>query len=713
MIKLQYHAPAEWISHIERLRGKKDAAHLDHLTTLFNDKQTKSLEAGLGIANILLDLSLDTATLAAALLYPAFRANELKQDIIADSLNEESYKLLQDVLQMQSMEKLHRLEVRNHRQIENLRKMLLSIVSDVRAVLVILADRLWQLRQAKTLDSDTQRKLAEETLHLYAPLANRLGVWQLKWEMEDLCLRYLRRDVYDEIAKGLAARRQEREHYLSQMITLFTSMLNKASISGAQITGRVKHIFSIYQKMLRKNVSLDKIYDTAALRVLVPNIEDCYAVLSMLQNTWQQIPEEFDDYINRPKANGYRSIHCVIIGPENRMIEVQIRTHEMHQESELGVAAHWRYKEGILQTSHYEAKIALLRQIIAWQKEVAGDESSDKQLSRDVFSDRIYVFTPAGDIIDLEHGATPLDFAYHIHSEIGHRCRGAKIDGNIVPLTYSLKTGERVEIITTKEAQPSRDWLNPQRGYLKTARARAKVQHWFKLHDTTRNIADGRAMLERELKKLHIHDRYDLNLIAKKLNFKSSDDLLAGLASGNAGLMQIINHIRAPAPLANEPIIHLRQPEHDKKSAIQILGVNNLLTQIARCCKPLPGDPIVGYVTRDRGISIHRKNCGNLSHTLKIGKQRLIEVNWGVKSVENYPVDLLLRAIDRPGLLRDITALLATEKINVLGLQTHKAPHSPDADIFLSIEVANVTQLKHSIELLQQIPGVVKVVRRL
>lgn len=705
--------PQQFIENIVQLRGEKDIELLRTAIELYHNKPSSLLEKGLGIANILLSLGLDNEILAAALLYPAFKAHEIHLDIVTEKLSDVSSKLLHNVLQMQSIEKLQFFEQRSSHQIENTRKMLLAMASDVRAVIIILAERLWKLREAEHASKGEQQKLAQETFDIFAPLANRLGIWQLKWELEDLCLRYLQPEVYTEITKGLELRLKERERYIQRIITIMSKMVQETSIKNFQITGRIKHIYSIYKKMLRKSVSLDKIYDIVALRVLVPEIADCYSILGLLQNVWQQIPEEFDDYIAHSKPNGYRSIHAVLIGPDNGIIEVQIRTYQMHRESELGVAAHWRYKESVLQTLYYEEKIALLRQIMAWQEEIASNgEPKTKQALHDVFSDQIYVFTPMGDIIDLPKGATPLDFAYHIHSDIGHRCRGAKIGGNIVPLTYQLKTGECVEILTAKQAKPSRDWLNPHHGYLKTARARAKVQHWFKVNESTQNITTGQKLLEKELKRLRMHEKINLNSIAEKLNYHTDMDLLAALGAGNIGVTHIINQIRKTVPTSTEPILAVRQQEHKFSSSIQILGVNNLLTQIARCCKPLPGDSVIGYVTRNKGVSIHRRNCGNLLHTTKNNKKKLIEVSWGEKHSDRHAVDLLIRTIDRTGLLRDITAVLASEKINIIGLHTHKSPHSPEADIYLTIDVAEVQKLKKTLELLKHTHGVIKAIIR-
>jgi GTP pyrophosphokinase len=669
-----------WLSQVAELRGENNIALLKEAINLYDSKTQALLQKGLGIADILLSLGLDNETLASAIAYPALQVREIHMDSILECLGENSRKMLVDVLQMQSLGKLQYYEKRGSHQLENLRKMLLAMVTDVRAVLITLAERLLQLRLAKNLDTTEQEKLAHETLAVYAPLANRLGVWQLKWEIEDLCLRYSHPDTYKEIAKGISSKRDERETYIKHTIQALTDVLTQAGVKHFSIAGRVKHIYSIYKKMLRKNADLQHIYDMSAIRILLNNIDECYEVLSVLQNHWQHIPEEFDDYITTPKLNGYQSIHTVLIGPENNYLEVQIRTHKMHQASELGVAAHWRYKEGVLQTSNYEAKIALLRQLIEWQKEVVNTESSDTEKPvKDLFDDKIYVFTPLGDIIDLPKGATPLDFAYTIHSEVGHRCRGAKVDGNIVPLVYELQMGQRIEILTAKQANPSRDWLNPHYGYLKSPRARAKVAHWFREKD---------ALLEKHEKE-------------GKEGRETREEKEAKKA------FLIKPHLEKPHPEKTHSI-----PTHTNQTSIpniNIVGINNLLTHIAHCCKPLPGDSVIGYVTRNRGLSIHRRNCSNLVNVVEDNNNRLIEVQWGEKHSAAYSADVLIRVYDRSGLLRDITTLLSNEKINVLGLHTQKATDTPLADIYLTIEISNRQQLQLALEHLRKLPNVIEV----
>ena len=655
----------DWLDQLAKLRGEKAVPLLKSAVDLYDGNSNALLEKGLGISDILLNLRLDNETLACAIAYPALQSQEIHIDSIIECLGESSSKLLHDAMQMQALGKLRHDEERGSHQLENLRKMLLAMVTDVRAVLIVLAERLWQLRQAKNLDQKEQRNLALETQAVFAPLANRLGVWQIKWEMEDLCLRYTQPVEYKEIATGIASRRDDREVYIKHFIKLATDVLHHAGIQKFEVTGRVKHIYSIYKKMKRKGADLKQIYDKSAIRVLVDSIEQCYEALSALQSHWHQIPEEFDDYVASPKTNGYRSIHIVLIGPENHNVEVQIRTFQMHQESELGVAAHWRYKEGVLQTSSDEAKIALLRELIEWQKEMVQDETKKDEPSRDLFADRIYVFTPTSDIIDLPKGATPLDFAYTIHSEVGHRCRGAKVNGHIVPLIYELQMGQRVEILTAKEAHPSRDWLNPHFGYIKSARSRAKIQHWFREKDSAENP-------EIPLKKPVIHHKAEETKIEE-------------------------HEIRGGEKIA---------------PTISTLGINNLLTHIAHCCKPLPGDAIVGYVTRNRGLSIHRKDCNNIREVGDENQDRLMEVSFSEKFASAWSADLLVKIEDRSGLLRELTTMLANEKINIQGLQTQRLNDKNEVALYLTVEVTSRGELKTILELLKNTHGVIEARRR-
>jgi GTP pyrophosphokinase len=658
----EHTSPSAWIATFAKNRRDSDAELLTRAVKIYDDHASPVLAAkGVAIADMLLKLEMDTETLMAALLYPAIKNHLIHAEYLTEHYGVAVSKLLHDCMQMQSLSKLQEVGKYNTHQVENLRKMLLAMVTDTRAVLIILAERLWQLRDAKTLAVPEQRKLAAETLEVYAPLANRIGIWQLKWEIEDLCLRYLDNETYTSIAKWLATRRTEREEYLAKAANTFSELLRKGNIAKFELSSRVKHIFSINNKMMRKNVPIEEIYDISAVRVLVPAVSDCYTVLSLLQSEFQRVPQEFDDYIAQPKANGYQSIHTVLYGPEGRLIEVQIRTYEMHDISELGAASHWRYKEGMSQEAAYEVKIALLRQIMAWQKEVASGVDSERgEPPKDIFADSVYVFTPQGDIIDLPQGATPLDFAYHIHSEVGHRCRGAKVDGKMVPLTHALQTGNRVEIMTAKVPNPSRDWLNVHSGYLKSGRARSILAHWFRLKD---NAA------EKELPKP-----------------KSQPPVVT--------------------PLKKLPEHHASASrETPQQSTGNITGVDSLLTKFARCCKPLPGDAIIGYVTQNRGVSIHRRNCSNISNLLHNDTNRFMDVSWGKTAVGRYPVELLVRAQERSNLLRDITGALSEEELNVAGLRT-QINAGDDVSIYITIMISSVDELNKAIKLLQHIDQV-------
>ena len=652
MVKRYTHSdPVSWLAYFVNLRGERDVSLLKKAMELCGSH----LEKSLGISGILLELDLDSEGLAASIMAPAFEANEIHLETITDRFGENMAKLLRDISQLGALSKLQHLQARHPHQLEQVRKMLLGMVADVRAVLIVLAERLFLLRQGVT------EAFANETLSIYAPLANRLGLGQLKWEMEDLCLRYSQPAVYKKIAQWLSVRREDRENYIAQVINTLEAMLKKAAIPECQVTGRVKHIYSIYKKMQRKKNNLDDIYDISAVRVLVPSVDYCYTVLGLVHQAWEQIFKEFDDYIMHPKSNGYQSIHTAVIGPQGHTVEVQIRTVEMHSQAELGVAAHWRYKEGGVQASSYEAKIAWLRQVMEWQKEITPVQ--------DVFADRVYVFTPNGDIIDLPQGATPLDFAYYVHSEVGHRCKGAKIDGHIVPLTYHLQTGECVDILTAKKPNPSRDWLSPHSGYLKTPRARAKVQAWFRAQELRENPDV-------------MSDKIIVDKIISDKNKKTISKLITSPVS-----------------------------KKTRKTDIQILGVGRLLTQIAGCCKPVPGESIIGYITQGKGVSIHRLDCHNIAHTAENSKNRLIEVEWGEKTSDLYPVNLIVTAYDRHGLLRDITHFFAVDKINMLGIQSHTEKNRNEAHIYCSIEISSLGELEKIILKLKKIPNIIRVER--
>ncbi len=681
------------------------------------------LQQGLSMAEILLELNLDLDCIAAAIVYDSTQYAELSLNDIAEHLGENVRRLVVGIEQMDAIHTIYSHQgTRNRTHVDNIRKMLLAMVEDVRVVVIKLAERTCTLRAVQNLDKNKQQTLAHEIQDVYAPLANRLGIGQLKWELEDLAFRYLEAGTYKEIAKLVNEKRLDREAYVETVKNALDNLLAGIHISHVDVSGRAKHIYSIYKKMSRKKVGYDQIYDATAFRILVPQVEDCYEVLGAVHSHWKHIQEEFDDYISKPKANGYRSIHTAILGPEDKVVEIQIRTYKMHEESELGVAAHWQYKETQRpQKSSYQAKIAWLRQVLEWQKELAHTDANMAQyLDKGFLEDRVYIFTPAGDIMDLPQGATPLDFAYHVHSEIGNRCRGAKINGNIVPLTYQLKTGEQVEVLTARHASPSRDWLNSQSGHLKTSRAKAKVHHWFKQQDYARHLQEGQELLDKEIKRNHLSLRsHTLEKLAPKLNFRSSKDMLAAIGSGDLRIAQLIHVIqdlqeqdKPPSPevlFNNKP--HAPSSTQYSASDINIHGIDNLLSHIARCCKPVPGDPIVGFITQTRGISIHRYDCPNIKQAHHQKSERLIEVQWGNNIEKTYPVDISIQALNRDGLIRDITGIISNEKVTLLSINsvTNKAENS--ATVHMTIEVDNAEILSRIMERLQNLPDMIEIRR--
>jgi GTP pyrophosphokinase len=537
-----------------------------------------------------------------------------------------------------------------------------------------------------------------------------MGIWQIKWELEDLSFRYLEPEQYSKIAKLLDERRLDREKFISKVIMILEKEFASANIK-AELSGRPKHIYSIWKKMERKGVDFHDIFDVSAVRVLVDSVADCYAVLGIVHTLWPHIPREFDDYIATPKGNNYQSLHTAVAGPGGKTLEVQIRTHEMHERSELGVASHWRYKEGSRYDPGYEQKIIWLRQLLEWKDEESDANGFVDRFKSEVFEDRVYVLTPKGNVVDLPMGATPLDFAYHIHTEIGHGCRGAKVNGSIVPLTYVLKTGDQIEILSTKTGTPSRDWLNTHLGYLKTSRARAKVRAWFTHQDLEKNVRAGRSILEKELGRLGLsglnHDR-----LANKLGYRNAQELSASLGKGDVNVVQIADtaqELSAPRDLDAEVLQKTRITEaRDVQGDVKIYGVGNLLTTMAKCCKPAPGDPIIGYITKGRGITIHRADCSNI---LRQGHERLIEVSWSKEQETTYPVDISVLAYDRQGLLRDITGILTDEKINVLSMNTMTDIKDHKAKMKLTVEVSSIQQLSRLLAKISQLSNVLDVKR--
>ncbi|MDX1838283.1 GTP diphosphokinase [Legionella taurinensis] len=684
---------------------------LDHAT----ETGVSCLQQGLTMADILADLEVDQETLTAAIIFVSVHYAELSLDDVEEQLNPAIAKLVRGVERMSAMHNLQALNnPQNKHQIDNIRKMLLAMVDDVRVVLIKLAERLSVLRASSQLPEALRTQIATEAMEIYAPLANRLGIGAIKWEMEDLAFRLLHPDDYKAIAKGLKAKRLERDHYVNLIVDELNKYIQALGVHHFAVYGRSKHIHSIYKKMTRKNVSLDEIYDATAVRVLLETKEQCYEVLGMVHDVWKQVPAEFDDYIANPKANGYQSLHTAVVGPEERVFEVQIRTFQMHDLAEMGVAAHWKYKEsGIHHKQSHERKIEWLRDVLAWHREMATSSGVSEAIETEFLEDRVYVFTPDGDVLDLPAGVTPLDFAYHVHSKVGHRCRGAKVNGSIVPLTYALKTGDRVEILTGKDERPSRDWINPHLNYLKTSRAKAKVLHWFKMQDYDKNRAEGHDILDKELKTLGIKAE-KLQEVVKTFNYKRLDDLLAALGRGDIKLSQILNRL-SPAEVVEPSIQNIVKPQSVPEvtgSDLRIEGVGNLMTHMARCCQPVPGDTVVGYITIGRGVSVHRQDCPNILHATEKQKQRFLQVSWGSATRDHYVVDVLIKAFDRPGLLRDVTSLLSNEKAHVYALQTNANKQDNSAYITLTVEIDGLNSLSRLLTRLEQIPNVLEARRQ-
>jgi GTP pyrophosphokinase len=592
-------------------------------------------------------------------------------------------------------------------QLESLRKMLLAMVQDVRVVLVKLADQVQWLRGVAANGGEADRaEAAQDALELFGPLANRLGVWQFKWELEDLALRCLEPQTYKSLARQLDERRIDREAYLAGVTRVLRGELAQAGIA-AEVTGRPKHIYSIWRKMQRKGVGLDDLFDIRAVRVLVEDIKDCYAALGLVHSLWAPIPREFDDYIAKPKANEYRSLHTAVVGPDDKVLEVQIRTHEMHQHAELGVAAHWRYKEGVRGGTDIDQKVAWLRRVLDWRDELADTGELAEYFRTELFDDSVYVVTPQGRVIDLPQGATPVDFAYHLHSELGHHCRGAKVNGQMVPLTYVLSNGQRVEIIAAKEGGPSRDWLNPALGYIKSNRARAKVRQWFNSQHVADAIASGRAALDKELQRLG-RTSQNLDELAARMDFGKVEELFAALGRGEVTSRQLqVGLGLAEAVAEGEPVSVAAPRPAAPQGGILIVGVDKLLTGLARCCKPVPPDPIIGFVTRGRGITVHRANCSNVA---RLPSERLIEADWGKREEARYPVDIEVFAGSEPGPLRDIADILTREKVRVASSAT--ASRDLRTRMTFTIEVQDQAQLGRLLGLVRELPGVESARRR-
>ncbi|MFP5409586.1 MAG: RelA/SpoT family protein [Gammaproteobacteria bacterium] len=592
-----------------------------------------------------------------------------------------------------------------HAQLEALRQMVLAMVEDIRVVLVKLAERTHALRCAANQDEATRAALGQQARELFAPLANRLGVWQIKWEMEDWAFRYLEPDAYKSIAAQLDEKRADREAYIQGIIERLEAELALHGIE-AEVTGRPKHIASIVNKMRRKRLSFEQLYDIRAVRVLVKHEIDCYTVLGLVHNLWQPIPGEFDDYISQPKSNDYRSLHTAVIGPEDRALEVQIRTFDMHHNAELGVAAHWRYKEGGRQDAQYEEKIAWLRRILEWKDDVADSSEFTEQFKTELFHDQVYVLTPQGRVIALDRGATPVDFAYTVHTDLGHRCRGARVDGAMVPLNTVLENGQRVEIVTAKEGAPSRDWLNPALGYLATHRARSKVRAWFRQRDVGEQVGLGRNLLEKELKRLGIVET-NLEKLAQRLKFGKLDDFLAALGRGDVGQRDLVNALAEPGKPV-PALVPTAKPRARPQSGnpVVIPGLGDVPLTMARCCRPRPPEPIAAYTTVGRGLTVHRADCASLR---RANPARMMPAEWALEAGAAFEVDIRLKAFDRQGLLRDVSDVITKDRLDVLRVNTES--RGEYAHMQLTVRVKELPQLSRLLTRLQHVQNVIEVSR--
>lgn len=635
------------------------------------------------MVEILSTLSMDNDSMRTALLFPLVEAKVIDRETVEEDFGKEITNLVHGVLEMDAIRALKATQNDSgaSEQVDNIRRMLLAMVEDFRCVVIKLAERIAHLREVKDAPEEERVLAAKECFNIYAPLANRLGIGQLKWELEDFCFRYLHPDEYKKIAKLLHERRIDREQFIDDFVEALRKEMAKEGVK-AEIYGRPKHIYSIWRKMQKKALAFDELFDVRAVRIVVERLQDCYAALGIVHTHYRHLPNEFDDYVANPKPNGYQSIHTVVLGPRGKTLEIQIRTRQMHEDAELGVAAHWKYKEGpqAAGRSGYEGRIAWLRKLIAWQEEMADSGEMLDEVRSQVFDDRVYVFTPKGDVVDLPAGSTPLDFAYHIHSDVGHRCIGAKIGGRIVPFTYQLQMGDQVEIITQKQPNPSRDWLNPNLGYVTTSRGRAKIHNWFRKQDKDKNILAGRQILDDELERLDISLKEAEKLLIPRYNVNSMDEVLAAIGGGDIRVNQMVNFLQGKTnkPSAEEADREAlkqltqkgqSQSRSDKSSGrVVVEGVGNLMHHIARCCQPIPGDEIIGFITQGRGISIHRSDCDQLNELRSHAPERIIDAVWGESYSSGYSLVVRVMANDRSGLLRDITTILANEKVNVLGV---------------------------------------------
>ncbi len=665
------------------------------------------------VAEILAELQLDVVTIAAGLLHDVVEDTGCEVEDIVKKFGPEIALLVDGVTKLSRIE----YKTKEEEQVENLRKMFVAMARDLRVILIKLADRLHNMRTLDHQPPEKQKEVAKETIEIFAPLAHRLGIFRLKWELEDLSLRFLDPEKYYELVNRISKKRKEREEYIKQVTEILNKKLEEVNIE-ANIEGRPKHFYSIYYKMVNKGKNLEEIYDLVAVRVIVDNVKDCYGALGVIHALWKPIPGRFKDYIAMPKPNMYQSLHTTVIGPQGEPVEVQIRTWEMHRTAEYGIAAHWRYKEKSESDKDFEEKLSWLRQLLDWQRELPDAREFMESLKIDLFSDRVYVFTPRGDVVELPSGSVPIDFAYRVHTDVGHQCVGAKVNGRIVPLDYRLNTGDIVEILTSKGSGPSRDWLN----LVETSQARNRIRQWFKKQKREENIAKGWDLLEKEIRR----KGYDPEEImkpeyiveaGKRFNLHDEDDVYAAIGSGNIRPLQILSKIKSGFPEAETEIEETSTPSiqpwsgYGKPSkGVRIKGVENAMVHLARCCNPLPGDEIVGYITRGRGVSVHHKDCPNITHHKRTEKERLIEVAWDTEDDAIFQVHLEIDALDRPRLAADIMTAIADAKTIINSIHA-RAKKNNLATIDLKIEIRNLEHLNYIIQKVKKIKAVQNVKR--
>jgi GTP pyrophosphokinase len=665
------------------------------------------MEHPLQTAFILAELQLDASSLAAALLHDIPEDTGLPIADIEAKFGPEVAKLVDGITKLGKVSLSTPGAVASASQAENLRKMLVAMAEDLRVVFIKLADRLHNMRTLDALPKDRQLKNAQETLEIFAPLAHRLGIWELKWQLEDLSFRYLEPKQYQKIARLVDLGRTEREKFIVRAIKLLQKEFAKVGLE-ADISGRPKHIYSIHQKIERYSVlgkHFDEIHDLLALRVIVENVQECYSAVGIIHSLWHPMPDAFDDYIANHKPNGYQALHTAVRCFGTTPLEVQIRTRDMHHVAEYGVAAHWRYKEGETKDMQFEDRVAWLRQLIEWHRELSGAEEFLESVKTDIFIDQVFVYTPKGEIKDLPKGSTPLDFAYRVHTDLGHRCVGAKINGKLVPLSYQLKNGDVIEIVSSKAARgPSLDWLNPNLGFVHTSHAKEKIRQWFNKREKTESIERGRQILDKELRRLGIQT--ERQALAGLFNYNNLDDFIAAVGNGNITSHQIVLKLAAQEEKSEQVTEPAALPK-TTPSAVQVMGVGDLMTNIAQCCHPVPGDKIIGYITRSRGVSIHREDCHNIIHEDE--KERLVPVEWGQNDLL-YPVKIQVDAWDRVGLMRDVSTVVAEEKVNIASMNLANST-GQRVVILLTLETKGLAHLSQILKKIDGVKGVISVSR--